>query len=55
DMEYYDTYTFSTLLHGSKVWIAYPPTPENFAALREHYQSLTTEEYALGSNNPQNF
>ena len=55
DMEYYDTYTLSTLLHGSKVWLAYPPTTKNFAGLQTHYQSLATDEYALGMNNATNF
>jgi hypothetical protein len=55
DMEYYDTYTLSTLLHGSKVWLAYPPLLENFAALQEHYKLLATDEHALGMNIAQNF
>ncbi|KAF3046028.1 hypothetical protein E8E12_010475 [Didymella heteroderae] len=55
DMEYYDTYTLSTLLHGSKVWLAYPPFPENFVPLQEHYELLATDEYALGVSNAQKF
>jgi hypothetical protein len=55
DMEYYDTYTLHTLLHGSKVWLAYPPLPQNLAALQEHYRLLAADEYALGMNNAQHF
>lgn len=55
DVEYYDTYTLSTLLHGSKVWLAYPPLPENLAALEDHYKLLAADEYALGLNSAQNF
>ncbi|KAJ4381226.1 hypothetical protein N0V86_003575 [Didymella sp. IMI 355093] len=55
DTEYYDTYTLYTLLHGSKVWLAYPPLPRNLAALQEHYRLLAADDYALGMNNAQNF
>lgn len=55
DMEYYRTYTLSTLLRGSKVWLAYPPLPENLAALQEHYKSLAADEYVPGLNSPLNF
>lgn len=55
DMEYYESYTLSTLLRGSKIWLAYPPLPENVAALQGHYQLLAADEYALGMSNAQNF
>lgn len=55
DMEYYDTYTMSTLLEGSKVWLAYPPLPDNLTALQAHYELLATDEYALGMSNSHSF
>ena len=30
DMEYYNNYSFSTLLTGTKVWLTYPPTSGKF-------------------------
>jgi hypothetical protein len=54
-LEDYDTYTLSTLLHGSRVWLAYAPTLQNFVALQKHYQLLAMDEYALSMNNAQNF
>ncbi|KAJ4340005.1 hypothetical protein N0V95_007641 [Ascochyta clinopodiicola] len=42
DVEYYDTYTLSTLLTGTKVWFAYPPLPDNLALLQAEYKSIFT-------------
>ena len=55
DMEYYDNYTSSKLPTGSKVWLTYPPLPDNFAALQAHYKSLSMGTETLAMNNAQNF
>lgn len=53
--EYYDSYTLSTLLQGSRVWLAFPPLPGNFDALQAHYQLLATDKYALGMSTARDF
>jgi hypothetical protein len=40
DLAYYENYMFSTLLTGSKVWIAYPPFHNKPAALQKRYEEL---------------
>ncbi|KAF2830013.1 hypothetical protein CC86DRAFT_436047, partial [Ophiobolus disseminans] len=40
DLEYSPYYTFSTLLSGEKIWIAYPPGHGNLDVLQRQYASL---------------
>lgn len=49
DMDFSDTYTHSTLITGSKIWLVFPPTPNNMAVLQAHYNTLSnrTEDHAL--------
>lgn len=45
DLAYHDYFYLSTLLSGSKVWIVYPPSKENFASLTEAYEQLQGATY----------
>ncbi|XPS95288.1 hypothetical protein M3J09_004579 [Ascochyta lentis] len=49
DLLYYDTYTLSSLLTGTKVWFAYPPIPDNLALLQSEYKAMltNTEMFAM--------
>ncbi|KZM18833.1 uncharacterized protein EKO05_0006620 [Ascochyta rabiei] len=42
EVEYYDIYTLSTLLTGTKIWFAYPPLPDNLALLQSEYKTFLT-------------
>ncbi|KAJ8109978.1 hypothetical protein OPT61_g7051 [Boeremia exigua] len=55
DMEYHDTYNISTLLTGSKVWLAYPPLPHNIASLQAEYQALRKDTDHLVYNDLRRF
>jgi hypothetical protein len=54
DMEFSDAYTHSTLIKGSKIWLACRPTSNNMAVLQAHYNTVLndlengTEYQALG-------
>jgi hypothetical protein len=45
DMEFCDSYTHSTLVTGSKIWLVFRPTSNNMARLQAHRD---TENHALG-------
>lgn len=40
DMGFSDDYTLSTLITGSKIWLAFRPTSNNMAVLQAHYNTL---------------
>lgn len=49
DMQYYDNYTLSTLLTGTKIWFVYPPLQHNLTSLHTEYKAMlvNTEMFAM--------
>ncbi|KAH7361186.1 hypothetical protein BKA66DRAFT_573534 [Pyrenochaeta sp. MPI-SDFR-AT-0127] len=44
ELEYYEHYFLSTLLVGSKVWLAFPPLHGNLTILRQAYEDMQTKD-----------
>lgn len=55
DLEYYDNYTISSLLTGSKVWLAYPPVSDNLNSLQAEYRAKSLDDDRFAMDNSNNF
>lgn len=49
DLEYYNSYTLSTLATGIKVWFAFPPLEDNLINLQAKYKNIlkNTTRFAM--------
>ena len=55
DLEFYNNYSLSTLLTGTKVWLVFPPYPGNFPTLQAEYEALTQDPDRYAMDNSRKF